>query len=233
MCVCMNIHYCDMCMYGTYTCTCTCTCIHICNYYCCSASFVTEWGIDALYMLLSCRDLSIRSKTRPRAQKSCGDEVQTPVQIIHDSTVTSIIIIAQPPCPPPPFLLHLGITANTHSLSDYADTFGDLDTFYISPPHQCSPQVEGDSLCMKTEERDLLLSVLGQITRYMYVHVVYIHVHVTLKTHTHVYQWDVHNTHRLRMDRTPSRPVKCVYMALWIRYIPSVCVCFPLQGATK
>ena len=78
-----------------------------------------------------------------------------------------VSISLQPPSPPTPLLLHLGLTAHTHSLTDYANTFGDLDKFYIDPQTQISPHKEKEMLVMKAEERDLILSVLGQMARYM------------------------------------------------------------------
>lgn len=41
------------------------------------------------------------------------------------------MFLSQPPIPPAPLLLHLGVTAQTHAIPDYARLFGDLDHFHI------------------------------------------------------------------------------------------------------
>jgi hypothetical protein len=90
------------------------------------------------------QDLSIRSKARPRPTMPPTDK---------------------PPCPPTPLLLHLGLTAQTHSLTDYARVFGDLERFYIVPQTRVPSPEEGATLRMKTEERDLILSILREMAR--------------------------------------------------------------------
>lgn len=108
---------------------------------------------------------------------SSKEEVMTAIYV-HGNACTCICItllnIPQPPHPPTPLLLHLGVTAHTHSLTDYANMFGDLDKFYIDPQTQILPPKEGQVLCMKTDERDLILSVLGQMTRYIYACIIII-----------------------------------------------------------
>lgn len=74
--------------------------------------------------------------------------------------------LSQPPYPPTPLLLHLGVTAQTLSLTDYAHQFGDLDKFYIAPKTQLPIQKSG-TLRMKTEEKNLIISILGQMARFI------------------------------------------------------------------
>ena len=72
----------------------------------------------------------------------------------------------QAPCPPRPLLLHLGLTAHTHSLTDYTQLCGSLERFHIAPHTQYhTEEEEGAVLRMKTEERDLILSILREMTR--------------------------------------------------------------------
>ncbi len=78
-----------------------------------------------------------------------------------------------------PLLLHLGVTGHTHAISDYARLFSDLDTFYINQqalmPGGAAMPTEGQSgpatptegvLSVRTEEKEILVGILGQMTRY-------------------------------------------------------------------
>ena len=88
------------------------------------------------------------------------------------SLLPPVLISPSPPAPPPPpSLLHLGLTAHTHSLTDYTQIFGGLDKFFIDhqtqiSPSKCSPGSGiGMSIQMNTEERELILALLNQMTR--------------------------------------------------------------------
>ncbi len=76
-------------------------------------------------------------------------------------------------------LLHLGVTGHIHAISDYAQLFSDLDTFYINQkllmPGGAATPTEGQSgpatptggvLSVRTEEKAIVVSILIQMTRY-------------------------------------------------------------------
>ena len=97
----------------------------------------------------------------------------THIQIYIYNIALPNYISPQPPSPPAPFLLHLGLTAHTHSLTDYAHTFGDLEKFYINPKTEIDtskmlPQGGSGLVQMKADEREMILCILSQMIRYQH-----------------------------------------------------------------
>ena len=105
----------------------------------------------------------MKTRQRPRVRKPIIDEV-------HDSTILhyrqSNGVLLQPPVPPVPLCLHLGVTAQTHSIPDYCRVFSDFDTFYID--HQsivaASAAPLGDHM-MTQQEMDITTDILGQMIK--------------------------------------------------------------------
>ena len=83
------------------------------------------------------------------------------------------MFLSQPPIPPAPLLLHLGVTAQTHAIPDYARLFGDLDHFHIDwqslAQGALPPGTGGRGPCTKLrvrrEEKEVAESVLNQMIR--------------------------------------------------------------------
>ena len=75
----------------------------------------------------------------------------------------------QPPVPPEPLTLHLGVLAQTFSIPDYATLHNDLDSFFIDRQSLVgqTPAIVADELPVKvtTEEEALLGNVLNQMIR--------------------------------------------------------------------
>ena len=76
----------------------------------------------------------------------------------------------QPPVPPEPLILHLGVLAQTFSIPDYATLHNDLDSFFIDQQSLVgqTPAIIAEELPVKvtTEEKALLGNVLNQMIRY-------------------------------------------------------------------
>ena len=83
---------------------------------------------------------------------------------------SSIIPTSQPPVPPQPLLLHLGVTARTHSVQDYAQLFDNLDSFYIDQ-HTLMADALADrgraltGISVRGEEKEMTVNVLSQMIR--------------------------------------------------------------------
>lgn len=78
-----------------------------------------------------------------------------------------IISSEQPPLPPEPLILHLGVLAQTFSIPDYASLHNDLDTFFIDQQSLVSesPTITLLPMQVTTEENALVRNVLNQMTR--------------------------------------------------------------------
>ena len=79
-------------------------------------------------------------------------------------------IFPQPPVPPEPLVLHLGASAQTFSIPDYASQHDDLDSFFIDQQSIMgkTPLIKDTDLPIgvSTEENALMRSVLVQMIRY-------------------------------------------------------------------
>lgn len=117
------------------------------------------------------RDLSVKSRTRPHAERRLNNGVSSVVIKIYSTSDLKfyLFLYQQPPTPPVPVSLHLGITAQTHSIPDYCHLFPDFDSFYINYQSMLArPAPVVEHSCKMTEgEREMTTLVLGQILKYV------------------------------------------------------------------
>ena len=76
---------------------------------------------------------------------------------------------SQPPIPPEPLIIHLGVFAQTFSIPDYASLHDDLDNFFIDQQSLVgeTPAITTTTppIRVTSEEKELLGNVLNQMLR--------------------------------------------------------------------